>query len=1228
MDDEVCYINEIEPNNEKCLILPSDKTTLSINGEITADFTKLVIPDSFKVIDDEVFDALINDEVFYALINNNKLKICLQHDLQQIKVNNLIFPTTLYLHVYHSSNTQLLDLNSFYFDRLYFNNCKTNEDVYNVINAYKYFKILGYKCLCNKQFDNFVLPQQIESVCSNAFENCDKLQNFSLASGSQLKRITDHAFKGCTSLSNVDLSNALQCKSLSNIAFDTGYPTNEFKFPVIKQIETILSGANVKTIVIPTGVTEICDNAFENCTSLSNITLPEGLIRICNNAFVNCTSLTKIEIPKSVEEIGSYVFENCESLSDFKLNQEFKLKKFGECVFSGCKSLQSLNLYTEGKCSLTSLPDNMFGNMCYLNEISLPSELTKIGNNVFKSSNFKIDNAYHEDEITFVLRGTVNEIGAFSFSCNTELTNVDLSATGLKIIPISAFANCESLISIELPEGLTEICNNAFYNCISLTTIEIPKSVKKIGSNIFENPESLTKTKTPKLIPSNVFANCESLISIKLPEGLTEIGNNAFYNCRSLDIITTYDEFINISQKTSLSNHIGKEIDRDKEINKDKKIIELEKSCKASISKYENVLPSSLTIIGDGAFENTGLKTINLMLTDIKELSKRVFANCKKLTSVYVNTTCTTVDERAFLNSNAKIMSDDYKFDYNNLCNSLKENKKFKQTEQFKKTTLDLSFKTINTAAFFGYESRIIDLQHWTQLQTINESAFCQSNIQTVYIPYKFTSLQSIGDNAFNNALKVGGLSSFSYYNEKRTNNGVKIEYQTIIIPENLIEIGESAFNNCKEAYLIYDGTSNIHCLTSIGNKAFFNNFELIYVDLQYSNLEKIPESCFEGCALLTKILLPPTIKQIETNAFKSCKLLQSINVEKCTYFGNSAFEDCEQLVIDIKKDAKITYIGYGAFKNTKLYNLDLTNSSITNIQSKTFHGCSDLTNVVLPQGIKSINEEAFCVCGIKNIQIPDGVTSLGNNVFSSCTNLTNVELPKSLTQIGCNAFKYTKIKELDLSNLTSLNDSICQNCEELTKIVLNKELNSIGDNAFDYCVSLTNINLPNKLKSIGNNAFSNSGLSNIVLPQNLKSMGKSVFYNNKSLKTIDASQTLLTDIPESTCENCDKLTNIDLPNGLTSIDKFAFENTGIKQITIPSTLQTIDKLAFSDDLDKQPKFQCTSTLADRMNTVFDHKLYENKKLDVKEPDKLEIKPRVVKEEPNKILIGMFISCD
>ena len=1221
MDNEVCYINEIKPNNERCLELPSGRTTLSINGPIKDSFTKLIIPNSFTVIDDEVFDSLINNEVFYDLIKNNVLKICLQHDLQKIKDNNLIFPSTFYKRVYYSSDTRQLDSNLFYFDRLYFNKYTTNKDIYNAINTNSDFKILGYKCLCNKQFDDFVLPQQIESVCSNAFENCDKLQSFCLASGSQLKRIEDHAFKGCTSLSNVDLSKALQCQLLGNDVFDKGYPTNEFKFPVIKQIETILSGANVKTIVIPTGVTEICDNAFANCESLSDITLPEGLIKIRNSVFVNCISLTKIEIPKSVDQIDSNVFENCNKLSDFKLNREFELKKFGECVFSGCNSLQSLNLYTEGECSLTSLPDNMFGDTCYLNEISLPRELIKIGNNVFKSSNFKIDNVYNEDGITFVLPGTVNEIGAFSFSYNAELTNVDLSATDLKIIPISAFENCESLVSVKLPEGLTEICNNAFYNCISLTKIEIPKSVKKIGSNVFENPESLTKTETPKLIPSNVFANCESLVSVKLPEGLTEIGNNAFYNCRSLDTIATYDEFINISSKTNLSNHINKEIDTNK------KIIELEKSCKASLSNYKNVLPSSLTIIGDGAFENTSLETINLMLTNIEELSKRVFANCEKLTSVYVNTTCTTVDERAFLNSKAKIMSDDYNFDYNNLCTSIKDGK-FKKTEQFKKTSLDLSFKTINTAAFFGYESTTIDLQHWTQLQTINESAFCQSNIKTVYIPYKFTSLQSIGRNAFNNASKVDGLSSFSYYNEGRTNNGVRIEYQTIIIPENLTEIGEGAFNNCKEAHLIYDGTNKIHCLTSMGNKAFFNNFALVYVDLQYSKLEKIPVSCFEGCALLTKILLPTTIKQIETNAFKSCKLLQSIKVENCTYFGNSAFEDCERLVIDIKKDAKITYIGYSAFKKTRLYNLDLTNSSITNIQSKTFHGCSDLTNVVLPQGIKTINEEAFCICGIKNIQIPDGVTSLGNNVFSSCTNLTNVELPKSLTQIGCNAFKYTKIKELDLSNLTSLNDSICQSCEQLTKIVLNKELNSIGDNAFDWCVSLTNINLPNKLKSIGNNAFSNSGLSNIVLPQNLKSMGKSVFSNSTSLKTIDASQTLLTDIPESTFENCTNLINIDLPNGLQYIDKFAFENTKIKQITIPPTLQDIDKLAFSDDLDKQPKFQCTKNVAKLISTLFDRKLDENNKLDVKEPDKLEIKPRVVKEEPNKILIGMFISYD
>lgn len=63
----------------------------------------------------------------------------------------------------------------------------------------------------------------------------------------------------------------------------------------------------------------------------------------------------------------------------------------------------------------------------------------------------------------------------------------------------SAFASCQSLTSVEIPEGVTKIGEHAFNSCKALTSIEIPNSVTEIGYN--------------------AFYGCNALKTIKIPEG-------------------------------------------------------------------------------------------------------------------------------------------------------------------------------------------------------------------------------------------------------------------------------------------------------------------------------------------------------------------------------------------------------------------------------------------------------------------------------------------------------------------------------------------------------------------------------------------------------------------------------------------------------------------------------------------------------------------------------------
>lgn len=107
-----------------------------------------------------------------------------------------------------------------------------------------------------------------------------------------------------------------------------------------------------------------------------------------------------------------------------------------------------------------------------------------------------------------------------SYTC----TSVPLYATNKKIViphiyeglPVTkidryAFAGCESLESVFIPNSVTEIGNCAFYKCQSLKYVSISNSVTRIGDY--------------------AFAYCTSLKSIIMPNSVTQIGLHAFFEC-------------------------------------------------------------------------------------------------------------------------------------------------------------------------------------------------------------------------------------------------------------------------------------------------------------------------------------------------------------------------------------------------------------------------------------------------------------------------------------------------------------------------------------------------------------------------------------------------------------------------------------------------------------------------------------------------------------------------
>ncbi len=59
---------------------------------------------------------------------------------------------------------------------------------------------------------------------------------------------------------------------------------------------------------------------------------------------------------------------------------------------------------------------------------------------------------------------------------------------------------------------------------------------------------------------------------------------------------------------------------------------------------------------------------------------------------------------------------------------------------------------------------------------------------------------------------------------------------------------------------------------------------------------------------------------------------------------------------------------------------------TVTSIKLQAFRGCSDLTSVIIPNSVQTINEHAFYECsGLQEITIGEGVTSIGQYAFTEC---------------------------------------------------------------------------------------------------------------------------------------------------------------------------------------------------------------------------------------------------
>ena len=282
---------------------------------------------------------------------------------------------------------------------------------------------------------------------------------------------------------------------------------------------------DIVSIVIPSTVRTIGDNAFFGCSSIETISIPDGVTTIGNKAFMHCSSLKEISLPASVKEIGESAFENCKALKSF---------------------IADKTAITEIKARTFAYYNDYFDNgYSVLKECLLPPSLTSIGKSAFENCK-RLENIAILDKVVTIEKEAFK--GCFS------LKEMTLPAS-VKSIGESAFEDCKALASFNAGEtAITEIKARTLKNCTSLENFSFPSTIKVIGNQAFSHCGIPGVESNAQLVSIGfgAFEYCSKLEEITFPLALKSIANNVFEGCSALNSVTFADtNFWYVQQSSS-----------------------------------------------------------------------------------------------------------------------------------------------------------------------------------------------------------------------------------------------------------------------------------------------------------------------------------------------------------------------------------------------------------------------------------------------------------------------------------------------------------------------------------------------------------------------------------------------------------------------------------------------------------------------------------------------------
>ena len=964
---------------------------------------------------------------------------------------------------------------------------------------------------------------------------------------------------------------------------------------------------NLTEVEFTTGDTEadlaIGDSAFYACEKLTTINLPARLRTIAEYAFFRCDSLVEVVIPEGVTEIAGYAFAECEDLKTISLPAS--LKKLGILGAETTEPGTGTTEETGSKLTVFKDSNNIEnitvakGNTIMLSENGvLYVEKTEEGGNVVSELVYSPGGKTGELE----LRANLVKVWDKAFYYNTKLqkiTFLDGERSDLTFGD-SIFEGCWNLKELVLPVGLKKINYGLFDGCASLETITVPYTVESISYGAFRRYHSS--------ISSAKEYGCENLKNIifqEAPAGVTAPSLTIEGGAYKSSAGTLSFGMVGAFYSTAIES-----------ITLPARTVEIGAYAFAGVSTLKSVtIPKGVATIGQGAFLKSGVTDVvfeegsaltaipawcfsetpiggsetakgTISLPEgIKSIGYRAFYDCGALTSIVIPSTV------------VELGSGYYESDFYVVPNTDDEivlnYKKATSGNKVPVTTVtnpvgEVFSRSSSGTCNLATVTFAKDENGNASLEYIYSKAFYYSKIERIAIPASikeireeaFSSIKTLEEITFETA--ADGFSSITLIGDKAFALGSDAPMTSFTFPETSQEnmtLGTSLFSGCANLTTINlsnSVTSITGLLTGLKSKNILltvsdehptlaldkvypfvinkarDTIQSVYTQLDPDNEEGlvvIPEGyttilpqAFMGQTKIKKIVIPSAMKKIGSEAFKRATGLTEVSFAR-----------------DAQGKSAMSYMGIDVFMScTNLIKAEIP-GELGYVPDGTFRDCSKLKEVTLEEGIKTLGR----------IGLTFG-QDYSDNVGRDARYFDEIE--------------YTNGKLVTTQNYNGLYTFLFYNCKSLTTI---KTKASDPENV---------ATLPSSLESIGNQAFADTGLISVILPEKITTIGNPEYYqcmagtaapkkktdngylfsNSKSLVSVYAKGNI-TSIGKGAFQKCVSFTTfktkesdpenvITLPNGLKVLSDYAFDGTGIIEISLKNvTLTTVGTNLFSN---------------------------------------------------------------